>query len=115
MIIAMYAIRELEHAIDLCYRGCPDGDSSCGNDRAVFAIDKAVAFYTGSLEGESFTESTGVLMYNLADKRCKNFKTCGEGKNMDTGVSNVYHEVFDQFRLMQTALRGNECGKAVEI
>merc|ERR1711933_133003 len=104
-----------EHAIDLCYRGCPDGDSNCGNDRAVFAMDEAVAFYTGSLEGESFTESTGVLMYNLADKRCKNFKTCGEGGDMDTGVAYVNHEVFDEFQSMQRALIGEECGKAVEI
>jgi len=69
----MYVIRELEDGLDDCEQGC--GTQSC-NDAPVHAWDEAAAFYVGSIEGESGNPD-GRLLYRLAEKRCKNFETCG--------------------------------------
>merc|ERR1719228_1226189 len=66
----MYVIREMEDAINDCKSGC----ELC-NDAPVHAWDEAVAFYTGSIEGKDGDES-GKFLYRLAQKRCKNYKTC---------------------------------------
>merc|ERR1740133_745498 len=82
----MYVVREMEDAIDDCQTDCAN-TLSC-NDDPVHAWDEAVAFYTGSLEGEDgkglnspafsgVTPGSGKMIYALADKRCANFKTCG--------------------------------------
>merc|ERR1719236_129016 len=47
MNVWLYTIREMEDAIDDCKSDCID----CNAD-PVHAWDEAVAFYTGSLEGE---------------------------------------------------------------
>merc|ERR1719422_2072016 len=86
----MYAIREFEDAIDDCNAGCSNGfvdttqeDCNSLTMNAVHAWDEGVAFYTGSREGVAEGGSSdGVLSYRLAEKRCKNFKTCG--KNHDS-------------------------------
>jgi len=114
----MYAIREFEDAIDDCNAGCPGGqtDKVDGKDcnklsiDAVHAWDEGVAFYTGSLEGTAAGgNSDGKLSYRLAEKRCGNFKTCGENGDSLTGTSQVNIELFKQLDIGQNHLLKGEC------
>lgn len=105
MAVMMYVIRELEDAIFDCGQPC-DGDGC--NDDAVHALDEAVAFYTGSLEG-SDGDGGGVLMYALADKRAANFKTAGPNGNEISGKSKINYDIFKEFGLMQDKLAQNDC------
>lgn len=110
MAIAMYVIRELEDAIDDCNKNC--GRNDC-NDDPVNALDEAVAFYTGSLEGADGS-GDGLLMYALADKRCAQFNTCGEDGGSDDSklTSKVNHDIFKEFHLMRDNLNTNDCSGA---
>lgn len=95
MSVAMYVIRELEDALDDCERGCSTAEC---NDDSVHALDEAVAFYTGSLEGIDGSGS-GVLLHALADKRCPQFNTCN-----DAGTSKINDLIFDEFNRMKNSL-----------
>jgi len=97
----MYAIREFEDAIDDCKAGCTNGIVDSGSNcnslstAAVHAWDEGVAFYSGSLEGTlDGGNLDGVLSYRLAEKRCKDFKTCGEKGDSTSGTSYVNTELF---------------------
>ena len=74
----MYVLREFEDAIDDCKSNC----IAC-NDDPVHAWDEGVAFWTGSLEKEDGF-SSGKQIYALAEKRCKDFKTCGKDSGMNS-------------------------------
>lgn len=102
----MYVIRELEDALDDCA-----ASFSKRNDDAVHALDEAVAFYTGTLEGKEGS-GDGVQMYALAEKRCENFKTCGENRDSTEGVARVNIDIFRQFDIMQRRLNTGDCQKA---
>ncbi len=104
----MYVIREMEDAIDDCKRDC---DPTGCNDDQVMAWDEAVAFYTGSLEGNDGGGS-GKLLYALADKRCQNFKTCGDLAKDTSGVSHVNIEIIREFALGQRLLLQARCDDA---
>jgi hypothetical protein len=99
----MYVIREMEDAVDDCQAGCVD----C-NDDPVHAWDEAVAFYSGSLEGVDGAGS-GKMLYALADKRCKNYKTCVGGTNSGTSVVN--RELMELFKLGQAKLLQGKCSE----
>ncbi|GKY92512.1 hypothetical protein MPSEU_000221500 [Mayamaea pseudoterrestris] len=105
MNVAMYAIREMEDAIDDCERGC---DTTECNLDAVHAWDEAVAFYTGSLE-ETDGSGDGLFFYSLAEKRCANFKTCGSNGNELTGTSKINIEVFKLFDEGKRVLAQKDC------
>ena len=98
----MYVIRELEDAVDDCVKGCDRDDC---NDDAVHALDEAVAFYTGSTQGNG---SNGNLLYALAEKRCLNFGTCSP----TSGIAKVNEHIFVQFKQMQNNLLSDECTAA---
>merc|ERR1712159_382719 len=71
-----YVIWEMQDQVN----DCNAGTLTNNDDASVHAWDEAVAFYAGSTVGESYgTSSTGKLQFALADKRCKNFKTCTDG------------------------------------
>jgi hypothetical protein len=106
LTILMYSIREFEDAHDDCSIG-----SITANDDPVHAWDEGVAFYTGSLEGESGTRGrgtspAGVLIWNLADYRCQNFNTCASGTS---GLSNVNQNLLVLFARGATTLQRGEC------
>jgi hypothetical protein len=103
MSTAMYAIRELEDAIDICTTGANGDDDN--------SVDEAAAFYTGSLEGVDGS-GTGVLMYSLAEKRCANFKTCGEKGNDVTGKAKVNLDIFKELANMNTNYAKLKCEDA---
>jgi len=108
MNVWMYVIREMEDALDDCKEGC--STTGC-NDDPVQAWDEGVAFYTGSLEGKDGS-GEGVMPYALADKRCSNFKTCGDLADSVTGTSHVNIEIFRYFKLGLGKLINGECSAA---
>jgi len=99
----MYVIREMEDAISDCKSGC----ELC-NDAPVHAWDEAVAFYTGSLEGKTGDES-GKFLYRLAQKRCKNYKTC-EGN-----LAKVNKMVLEKFTDGKRKLSQGKCDEVPAI
>ena len=71
MHVWMYAVRELEDAIDDCQTCVSNCDEFSANDYGpVHAWDEGVAFYTGSLEGTAQGGNpAGKMVYRLAEKR----------------------------------------------
>jgi hypothetical protein len=108
MGVWMYVIRELEDAVYDCESGCVREDC---NDDQVYSLDKAVAFYTGSLQG-SDGSGEGALLYDLAQKRAINFKTCGSYGDSTEGTAKVNIDIFRLFSAMQQRLLGRDCGNA---
>jgi hypothetical protein len=99
----MYVIREFEDALDDCQNNC----IAC-NDDPVHAWDEGVAFYSGSLEGDNGVPS-GVLLHELADKRCTNFNTCIDENNSKSAVNDV---LLDLFNVGQSQLLTGRCEEA---
>jgi len=108
IIIWMYVVRELEDALDDCQEACTI--ENC-NDDPVHAWDEAAAFYVGSLEGTDGSGS-GKLAYALADKRCGNFKTCGDMANETGGTSKVNLDIIKNLNIGQAKLAKGECASA---
>lgn len=106
MNVWMYVLREFEDALDDCKIGCIE----C-NDDPVHAWDEGVAFYTGSLEG-SDGSGEGKLIYGLADKRCKDYSTCGTKGEEPTGTAKVNYDLMQQFALGQQNLVLGNCDEA---
>lgn len=109
MNIYMYVIRMLEHGLNQCRLVC---GKRC-DDSPVRAWDQAVAYYTGSLEGESGSGS-GLLMYDLADRMCVVFRTCGDDATLDYGTSYVNNKIMEEFAKGQAHLLKRECDDVVE-
>lgn len=105
MAIFMYVIREFEDALDDCQIDC----IAC-NDEPVHAWDEGVAFYSGSLEGADGTAS-GLLLHQLADKRCPNFGTCVDE---DQSKSAVNAALLNLFNIGQSQLLKGQCEEARE-
>jgi hypothetical protein len=109
--VFMYVIREYEDAIADCI-----GGNLGDNDGAAHAWDEGVAFYAGSLEGEAGTRSKGlsskgVMLYDLADYRCQNFKTCGPNFDSTTGTSQANYKIMEAAASGQHYLLMGECEK----
>jgi hypothetical protein len=85
-----YVTWEMQDAVNDCL-------ALANDNKAVHAWDEAIAFYAGSKTiGGGYGFSGDNLQYALADKRCKNFKTCADGF---TGVSKVNKDIFALFNL----------------
>jgi hypothetical protein len=105
----MFVVGLMEQAVSTCESGCTD----C-NPQSVRAWDEAVALYTGSLEGPDGS-GKGELLYELADKRCINFRTCGpQGHYSTTGISAVNLEAFALFQDTQLDIANGKCMEAKE-
>ena len=83
---------------------CKAGTLLANDDSSVHAWDEAVAFYAGSmLAGTGVSpSSSGILQYALADKRCKNFRTCADGFE---GVAAVNQHIWQLFARGRDAVR----------
>jgi hypothetical protein len=99
----MYVIGQMEEAISECRSGC----TNCNED-SVRLWDEAVALYTGSLEGVDGL-GHGLLLYELADKKCINFRTCGNQRDNNSGTSAVNLEIFTFFQTSQLELSNGLC------
>jgi len=77
----MYVLHEYEDAIYDCLGGdiYENIQTNAAGD-SPHAWDEGWAFYAGSLEGEVGTGG-GVMIYNLAHKRCGDFGTCKDGRD----------------------------------
>merc|ERR1719389_1243904 len=76
----MYVLHEFEDAVDDCLAGdiySNDAHNIAGD--SPHAWDEGWAFYAGSLEGTDGSGS-GQLLHTLAEKRCKDFGTCSNGR-----------------------------------
>jgi len=103
MNVFMFVLREFEHGLDYC----EDEDY----DEAVSSWDKGVAYYTGSQEKENGM-GKGYLLYDLADKRSANFKTCGLNGDQMTSKSQVNHEFLTLAKIGQALVVGGKCKEA---
>merc|ERR1711937_987980 len=110
MSIWMYVIREMEDALSDCKDNCKK--TGC-NDDTVRAWDEAVAYYTGSLEGID-GQGSGKLLYALADKRCANFRTCGDLAKETEGTSHVNRQIIRFLTLGSRMLTQAKCTEARE-
>ena len=99
----MYVIGQMEEAVSECRSGC----TNCNED-SVRLWDEAVALYTGSLEGADGS-GHGLLLYELADKKCINFRTCGSQRDKDSGTAAVNLEIFTFFQTGQLELSNGLC------
>jgi len=103
----MYVIREMEDAVDDCKK-----NKLLDNDDAVQAWDEAVAFYTGSLEGQTPEgNKEGKFLFRLAQKRCEQFKTCGVNGDSTDGIAKVNIDIFEQFNRGKRFIKEGKCDK----
>jgi len=108
MSMWMWVIKQLEQGLADCETDCTTINCNSG---AVREWDEAVASYTGSLEGVSGSGS-GKLLYALADKRCVNFKTCGDFAQGLEGTSHVNIQIIRNFALGQRLIGQGKCDEA---
>jgi hypothetical protein len=75
---AIYSLHELYSAIEQCtiYVADTAGYTNTWPEKALHYWDEGWAFYAGSQQ-ETGSTSTGDLAYELAEKRCSDFNTCG--------------------------------------
>merc|ERR1719201_3030359 len=76
----MYVLHEFEDAVDDCLKGdiySNDAHNVAGD--SPHAWDEGWAFYAGSLEGKD-GKGSGQMIHQLAEKRCKDFGTCENGR-----------------------------------
>lgn len=104
MNVYMYVIREMEDALAKCV---PDAFDEL-NEPALHSWDEGVAFYAGTLEGTDGSGS-GKLLHAVAEKRCQNFKTCGEKGNSITGGAYVNYKIIELFNLGKQELYLGDC------
>lgn len=112
----MYVIRTMEKAVYQCKSevGCGGRDNPCTFE-AAHTWDEAVAFYAGSLAGDSGA-GEGYLLYDLADEMCAQFRTCGLDNSMHTGTSYVNNLIIKEFQTGVHKVWGHEnCTEAEEI
>jgi len=103
--IWMYAIWEMEDAIDDCKDDCTPSETETCNDAPVHAWDEAWAFYTGSLEGK-FGSVDGNLLYRLAENMAQEFGTFLAGK------SRVNRDLIDYFIEGKQQIDAGNCDAA---
>ena len=129
MSFYMYVIHEMEEALYKCrnkvndnnknnddYDYDDDGNNSSSNaneDDAIHSWDKAVAYYSGSRSSIS-PRYSGDLLYGLADERCKEFRTCGDGRSIleSNGTANVNFEINRLFTEGQQNIQNGQCQSA---
>jgi hypothetical protein len=104
-LFSQYVLRSLEVALEKC-NATMKADS-------LRALDEAVAYYTGSQEGEGVNgTTTGSLLHFHARRRCGGTRTCGVGGNQTSGNAKVNIVVFENFVAMKASLDAGNCAAA---
>ena len=104
----MYVLHEFEDAIADCRAGDIYDNDKTPTGAAPHAWDEGVAFYAGSLEGET-GGSSGQLLHNLAQKRCGRMGTCAAD---DMAEANV--EIYKLFNQGRDEIQAEKCDDAAE-
>jgi len=108
----MYVLHEYEDAIMDCLADDITGNTANVGGAAPHAWDEGWAFYAGSLEGvDGLTSTDGVMVYNLANKRCKNFGTCKDG---ETGVAKANLKHLALARAGRDKILAGDCATVVD-
>jgi len=102
--VGQFVMREVWDSINDCSEQQNCVTAEC-NERAVHALDEAVAFYVG-YEGEE-----GDLYYGLAQKRAANFATAEGGI---LGQAEANRKIMIQFKEMQDKLNARQCNELKE-
>lgn len=104
MATPLQLLAELEAAVYGCLQ-C-SGAADCRTD-ALGSLDKAVALYTGSIEGADGSEGgEGTGLYSLAERRGVDFFTAA------TGTAQVNSDVLALFDQMKVTLGDGNCAAA---
>jgi hypothetical protein len=109
----MYVIHEFEDAVSDCLSG-NIFDNAAANKvgDAPIAWDEGWAFYAGSLEGADGSGS-GAMIHTLAEKRCKDFGTCADGR---TGAAKVNQKMLAMTKHGRDKIKILDCyGAQVEL
>jgi hypothetical protein len=109
----MYVIHEFEDAVSDCLSG-NIFDNAAANKvgDAPIAWDEGWAFYAGSLEGADGSGS-GAMIHTLAEKRCKDFGTCADGR---TGAATVNEKMLAMTKHGRDKIKVLDCyGAQVEL
>jgi len=101
--VFMFVLREFEGSLD----NCSNNKVEEGKNR----WDRGVAYYTGSAEKGTGSDS-GYLLHELADKRCRDFKTCGLNGDLDSSTSKVNHDFLRLSRQGQGQIGEGKCEDA---
>jgi hypothetical protein len=108
MSVFMAVIQSMETAITNCEKMCT---ANCTDD-PVHSIDEAVAYYAGSLEGETGGSSSGKFLYDLANQRALQMKTAGDYGNDSVGTAYVNGKIVQEFERMQQFILQKQCYEA---
>jgi len=103
----LYSLHEFEASVAACIPG-----TKYGNEDALHKWDEGVAFYTASQVGTDGTAADGKFSWSLANKRCKNFKTCGPESGEKSGIAYLNFEQVKNFDAGKNALLQGDCDGA---
>ena len=84
----------------------------------MHAWDEGVAFYTGSLAADTPNAAGGKLIWALAEKRCKNYKTCGpngDSTSLSGTTAKVNNDLLFEFNKGRDALQAGKCAEVRPI
>jgi Low iron-inducible periplasmic protein len=107
----MHVIHEVEMAAAACDGACQPGLTCV--EEPVHALDRAVAFYCGSLEGEHGS-GEGVFQFAIANHRGKDFRTAGETRNKTSGEANANQDLISQFNRAKLSLNRKNCDAVLQ-
>ena len=84
----------------------------------MHAWDEGVAFYTGSLAADDPIAAGGKLIWALAEKRCKNYQTCGpngDSTSLSGTTAKVNNDHLFEFNKGRDALQAGKCAEVRPI
>jgi len=99
----MAVVKRLYRAVQYCMTPCHESSVGKCRDDAIHALDIAMAYYAGSLEGPDGSLD-GVLLYALADRLAIAFRTAGEYGSETEGTSFVNLQIIELATDMQQTL-----------
>jgi hypothetical protein len=107
MNIFMYVIYEFEDGMDMCAAG--------DVPMSIHEWDEGVCFFAGSLEGTDGSGIDGILIHRLIDKRCAEYKTCGENGDSLEGEAKLNTDLLALFNQGKAELAEGNCDEARAI
>lgn len=108
-VTTMTILHQVLREIEMAGHECSHGSKRSDNTQVVLAhLDKAVGYYSGSLEG-SHGDGDGVFLYDLAANLCVTSKTCGHNADKQDDDAHVNYKVWEQFNGAKQAVQAGSC------